>query len=59
MVREVRMHRPSRPGRSAAADLETAGSDPLGSWEEPHDRAAWDDLLDCDGLDDGGHEDDE
>lgn len=52
MVREARMHRPSRSCFSAAGDVDAAGCDPPEAWDEPEDRAAWDDLLDCDWLDD-------
>jgi hypothetical protein len=54
MVREARMHRPSRPGISAVGDVDAAGGDLPEAWDDPEQRAAWDDLLDCDWLDDLG-----
>lgn len=51
MVREARMHRPSRSCFSAAGDVDAGGDSPE-AWDDAEDRAAWDDLFDCDWLDD-------
>jgi hypothetical protein len=56
MVREARMHRPSRSGPSAAADPDGGGIDALDCWDDSQNRE-WDELFDCDWLDEFGNDD--
>lgn len=56
MVREARMHRPSRSGPSAAADPDAGGIDALDCWDDSQNRE-WDELFDCDWLDEFGNDD--